>query len=91
MTELQRYLAEEVAEDHVGRDHHPPRSDRSDSGCSASGATAASAMLAAEAGGASRRAPDTATATGTGRDGKETTWAPVADGGRSRSPARAAR
>ena len=75
MTELQRYLAEEIAEDHA--DGVITRREAIQRlGMLGVGATAASAMLAAEAS-AKTRAGGHGYGHGHGSDGKETTWAPV--------------
>ena len=92
MTELERYLAEEVAEDHVDGIITRREAMRR-LGLLGVGATAASAMLAAEAQGADRqgRWRPRARSPPRQRRASSTTWAPVATTSRSRSPARAAR
>ncbi len=77
MTELQRYLAEEVAEDHVDGIITRREAIRR-LGLLGVGATAASAMLAAEAAAhqAGKRSGG-GHGHGHGSDGKETSWAPV--------------
>lgn len=77
MTELQKYLAEEVAEDHVDGIITRREAIRR-LGLLGVGATAASAMLAAEA--AAKRsggAQSHGHGHGHGSDGRETAWAPV--------------
>ena len=77
MTELQQYLAEEVAEDHVDGIITRREAIRR-LGLLGVGATAASAMLAAEA--AAHKAGKKSGGGhghGHGGDGKETSWAPI--------------
>ena len=76
MTELQQYLAEEVAEDHVDGIITRREAIRR-LGLLGVGATAASAMLAAEAAAhkAGKKSGGGGHGHGHGSDGKETTWA----------------
>ena len=74
MTELQRYLAEEVAEDHVDGIITRREAIRR-LGLLGVGATAASAMLAAEA--AAKKGGGPGHGHRHGSDGRETSWAPV--------------
>ena len=76
MTELQQYLAEEVAEDHVDGIITRREAIRR-LGLLGVGATAASAMLAAEAAAhkAGKKSGGGGHGHGHGADGKETTWA----------------